>query len=404
MVSSRLLAVTLVAAFLLVVLYMMIKSPSSPSPPPPASPLDPASTLQVTPGSSLTPKFTLSRTSAIPYNEINAGERYLIYSPSGGFNNQREEMEAAVEIALLLNRTLFVPMAARHTSMWQKYASLRPETNDLVPMDLILDFEYLSAFDTGVRLVPLNTTVYRHVTRFLKAVGPNSAAMISPYNMKGPDVIKLRSDRHPLLYLHGKGMYHMFFAVSTMVKVRRQTRYAKHMRDMAVRLVEKTFPEGFYAMHVRMGDSAYRFESDGSTFVGMARSQKWKVGAFPVYVATEPLRDAKFFAVIDRNMKTKYSDALDPGLINEFKEAWPKGVIRVDMVGILEQLICVQAKRFIGTRTSTFSAFITFMRKFQDEAFPELAKLESVEDGEIETGLVEQMEGVEAGVDGEDEI
>ena len=181
----------------------------------------------------------------MPYNQINLDEKYLIYSPSGGFNNQREELESAVEVAFLLNRTLFVPMAGKHTSFWMRYGMLRPERNEVVPMDHVLDLDYLGSYETGVRLVPLNNTIYRLVSNFVKVFGPKSVSMISPKDMKSAEVLKLRSNRQPLIYLHGKGMYHLFFAISTMVKVRRRTRYAPHMRQMALRVAMHTFPEGF---------------------------------------------------------------------------------------------------------------------------------------------------------------
>jgi hypothetical protein len=150
-------------------------------------------------------------------------------------------------------------------------------------------------------------------------------------------------------------------------------RFAPHMREMALRVVQQKFPTGFYALHIRMGDSRDRLAETGAPFVSMARDQKWSMRQFPTYVATEPTREAEFFAPVERALKVTYSDGLDPDLIRAFKSAFPRGVIRVDMMGVLEQLICTQAKRFIGTRTSTFSAYIVFMRKFPDEAFPEMA-------------------------------
>jgi len=78
----------------------------------------PATTRTATAPTELQPKFKIVRTSRLPYNFILPGERYLIYSPSGGFNNQREELESAVQIALMTNRTLLAPMAGKHTSFW----------------------------------------------------------------------------------------------------------------------------------------------------------------------------------------------------------------------------------------------------------------------------------------------
>lgn len=45
------------------------------------------------------------RTSKLEYNRVLPGERYFMYSPSGGFNNQRKELEYGLKISKLLNRT-----------------------------------------------------------------------------------------------------------------------------------------------------------------------------------------------------------------------------------------------------------------------------------------------------------
>ena len=224
-------------------------------------------------------------------------------------------------------------------------------------MDHIVDFDYLEGF--GAKIVALNDTVFRTVQDFSKRMGQGSVVMFSPVDMDGDGVLRLRRSKAPLLYLHGKGMYHNFFAISTMVKVRRRTRYAAHMRHMALRVVKDAFPDGFYAFHIRMGDSASRFEKDGTVFVALAIAQRWKLKKLPVYVATEPTRDAKFFAPIERSMKAVFSDNLNEDLIAEFKNEWPKGTIRVDMLGILEQLLCA---------VRVFFCFAWEMGQFNSEA------------------------------------
>lgn len=78
-----------------------------------------------------------------------------MYSPSGGFNNQRKELEYSLKIAALLNRSLLVPLAAKHSSRWVKYHEL--EYADTLPMDYILDFNALAQF--GTPIVPLNVTM-----------------------------------------------------------------------------------------------------------------------------------------------------------------------------------------------------------------------------------------------------
>ena len=49
-------------------------------------------------------ELKLVRTCGLEYNQVVSGKRYFMYSPSGGFNNQRKELEYGLMIAKLLNR------------------------------------------------------------------------------------------------------------------------------------------------------------------------------------------------------------------------------------------------------------------------------------------------------------
>jgi len=87
---------------------------------------------------------SLPRTSRVPYNALAENDRYLCYSPSGGWTNQMIELASALLFARSSNRSLVVPMAAEHTSGWQHYDALRLDA--LFPADRILDFEHLERF------------------------------------------------------------------------------------------------------------------------------------------------------------------------------------------------------------------------------------------------------------------
>ena len=103
--------------------------------------------------------FHVPRTSNATYNEVADDERYFVYSPSGGFNNQRLELEFALRMAKVFNRTLVVPMAAKHSDLWRGYWYLSQE--DLYPMDRIIDFKHMESY--GVKLLPLNITLSKFV-------------------------------------------------------------------------------------------------------------------------------------------------------------------------------------------------------------------------------------------------
>ena len=249
------------------------------------------------------PNLVAPRSHSGPYDEYIPGVRYILYHPSGGFSNQRMEIEYAVEIGKLLNRTVYVPMCGRHTNGWAAYNALK-EGEDLFPMDRILDFPYIETYDHRVRLAPLNMTVSRFAGRFQKRYGPESVLIIqAPREFYGKeDVIRWRQYKQPLIFFRGPGFYHPWFPQSTMDEVRKHVRFTKYLRDLSIKVSKAALGEKFYAMHIRMGDYAYRRHGDASTYLGRARQYKWKLKEIPTYVATEPNRDDKFFAPLDRNM------------------------------------------------------------------------------------------------------
>jgi hypothetical protein len=334
------------------------------------------------------PDLVAPRSHPGPYNEYVPGNKYLIYSPSGGFSNQRMEIEYAMEIGKLLNRTVYVPMCGRHTNGWVHYNSLRGD--DLFPMDRILDFPFLRTYDKRIHLVPLNITVSSFVSRFQKDQGPESVYSVMglrKYSGRS-DVLRWRSVKEPLLFFRAIGFYHPWFFESTMEKVRGHVRFTSYLRELAVKVANQALGSQFYAMHIRMGDYAYRRIGDSSTYVVRARELNWRLNDFKIYIATEPGHDEEYFAPLEAAGKIVYSQDLPKEIVQDFKNAFPKGKIRSDMVGLLEQLIAAQAKSFIGTYFSTFSAYIQFMREHKGALFPEIAHIQSDSDGSAEGKMV----------------
>jgi hypothetical protein len=311
------------------------------------------------------------RTHVGPYNEYVPGRRYFIYSPSGGWNNQRECLENAVQIGVLLNRTVLVPMAGKHTQFWQGYHRLR-SSRDLFPADRILDFPYLESY--GVRLVPINVSVAHFVNGFVRKNGLNKILTIfhpERENWHKAEALTLLKESRPLIFLKGAEMYHHWFDSLTMTRLKQFVRYAPYLRQLSVRIANEALGKHFYAMHIRMGDYSARMGESAVTFLRTARAKSWKTRKYTTYVATEPAREEAYFAPLEQGMNVTFSTDLSPRLLEEFKSQFPPGPLRNDMLGLLEQLICVQADDFLGTGFSTFSAWIMFARKFNDKLLPE---------------------------------
>jgi len=335
------------------------------------------------------------RTHSRPYNEYIPGRKYFIYSPSGGWNNQRECLENAVEIGRLLNRTVYVPMAGKHTQFWRGYDRL-DSARDLFPTDRVLDFPFLEKY--GTFLVPINVSVSRFIRGFTNRNGANKVLTIfhpERENWHKENVLGLLKENRALIFLKGAEMYHHWFATDTMVKLKQYVRYAPYLRQLSVRIARRALGAHFYAMHIRMGDYTVRMGASSVGFLRTARSKKWKTRKYPTYVATEPARDKDYFAPLEQGINVSFSTDLSPALLEEFKGLFPPGQLRNDMLGLLEvfflhffpalsftspsnslcffvqQLICIQADDFVGTAFSTFSAWIVFARKFKELLLPE---------------------------------
>jgi len=322
------------------------------------------------------------RTSAIPYNFIDSSVRYFLYSPSGGLSNQLLEVAYALEIARILNRTLYLPMIGRHSSGWKSHEAL--EYTDLFPMDRILDFSRLAE---KVPVVPLNMSVNNFAALYITVRGENRARIVyhpkREYWTKNMLVAKLGSERRKLVYLRGADMWQQWFPIPVMIQVRKFIRFSQPLRKRALEIVKKAFPDRrFNAMHIRLSDYTDRW----GTYQQRARAvsmkpytdrfgpNKEKMNiSLPLYLASdEPNNGA--FVDLKRKLNVITIQRLPQELLEAYKNLFPKSRIRNDMAGVLEQLICAQAICFSGTDWSTFSENILFIRASKAKLFPELAQ------------------------------
>jgi hypothetical protein len=179
-------------------------------------------------------------------------------------------------------------------------------------------------------------------------------------------------------------MYHDWrFNENVMAHVRDHVRLAPHIRSVAIALTRDAFPLGeFNAVHVRLGDYTGR-TPPAYTFYAKTLNRGFKLSV-PLYVATEPNPDKKFFANLcgPGKFTCVFSADLDKHITTEFKSHFPVGQIRGDMLGLLEILVCVAAKRFLGTEFSTFSAFISSSRRKRRMYFPEITDDAILDDDE----------------------
>lgn len=313
---------------------------------------------------------------SIEYNYISNDKsiKYFMFSPSGGYANQLVELESAILIAHFLNRTLLVPMCGRHTNGWGNYDRL--DLDELYPFDKLLDFRKLKEY--GVPIVPLNITI-RMMHHYINHNYPAGQLHIlrDDTKMKKMDVHDVKKWNHSykarFLFVTGKGMYHRWFPTPLYVHLKKYIRPSKFIRDYAILASQLLGGAGTYnSVHIRRGDYLHNGKTpDAEQWLKKLHTFHFKRNT-KLYIATEPGKGSSFFRPIHKQYKyVVYSRNLNSELVHSFKRNFPEST-RGDMLGLLEQLICVAAHKFLGSNYSTFSSLILFTRKHIEFLFPEL--------------------------------
>jgi hypothetical protein len=330
-------------------------------------------------------------------------ERFFLFQPSGGMNNQRIILEMALAICLITNRTCVLPHAAQHTNYPLRY---NLHTVDrLLSFQRIFDMDKLREAGVRVRTIPENQTLLEFVrehdgaaaleaavrgdSRETFLAGPASAAE-KEWFVVNRDARKMTS-RHVWGRLDiakrfaGEPARFVFFAGMTMWKtialgifsdefkaVRDSLAFAPHIKRVALRLADQL--GAYNAIHVRRGDKVKEgnflmLVRDPEVY-GQRLMRYTDVGP-TLYVATDE-RDAAYFQPLrDQGYKLVTWRDLDPALLGGFLARFPRQMF-FDILGTVEQSLCALANRFLGSTYSTFTMFILRLRML----FPKLGPLE----------------------------
>lgn len=306
------------------------------------------------------------------YNLLLPNTKYFIYSPSGGMGNQLIELASACHLAKIMDRTLLVPMLGSHSSMWYNYERL-PE-DALYPMDRILDFPRLAEY---CQVQPLNISV----VEFMKRQSPEQVYEVFHRYRKFWQVQDLvsaiyQNRKMKIFYLRGAEMFHRWMEADLFLRVQLHVRFSQYLRWRALEVVRQAFPPNgeFNSMHIRLGDYIARWPESISVrsraIVTIANKHKGKNESLPMYLASDEPNNAAFKRLrSERKVVTIYE--LPKKLVKDYGGMFSKK-FRLDMEGVLDQLICSAAKDFIPTTWSTFSSNILHIRAHKRELFPEL--------------------------------
>lgn len=338
---------------------------------------------------------------------------------------QRMSLEVALLMAQLLNRTLVVPPMAPHRSLRLRPTGPTMRRHDIVPaahfirMDEILDWPLLSARfavrawnsshrDFTVRYIQradgrLRADVHRICHNpdwgfWLDRLPPAGSATAQllvqvPYayrvrnalyrNVCAEEFKRLWKGRAPvvrglldeldavrarMVYAAYPGTYIELRYVkeadarNAQQLLRQYLRYHPRIRTAARLFVERRLPSaGFGALHVRRGD--FNIRQPLASWMRAMRRDRWfrRPTTRVIFVSTEEAPNSTFFAPLLTDGYDLVFMRGDEPEIAALLAQYPSAA-RMDIMGMVSQLVCVAASRFIGTITSTFSGYIYWMR------------------------------------------
>lgn len=143
--------------------------------------------------------------------------------------------------------------------------------------------------------------------------------------------------------------------------------YNDAMKRVATNLSETI--GAYNAIHVRRGD-----KTTESNFKHVSHVPKWyavrmntfKVLSPKLYVATDEKKRDYFIALQTSGYEVLFWENLDQNVLIPFLRRYP-GRMSMDILSVIEQLLCTYAVKFLGSGYSTLTNFVLRMRKRRNE-------------------------------------
>jgi hypothetical protein len=312
---------------------------------------------------------------------MNDGRRYLTYAPwMGQLNNTRMCFETALVLAYISGRILVFPSEYRRRGQpeWQgnEFKPLHPgdfldlddlqtivatishdeyvEDTDRCPADVI-DI----AVDPGMavfchpEIPPPDSAEAQRLQDF--AAGRQTFLELTP-DLQSCQTLNISSPTleqfYAFYYFSDDG--HAFACKRL---IRDHVKFRPSIFAAAIRIA--TYLGRYSALHVRRGDFQSQFpEQDISPQQILQSIECTGVAAGPLYVASDEI-DKTFFEPISQHYETFFIEDF-AGIVGDSATA--------EDIACIEQVVCAFAEIFLGTRLSTFSAYITRLRGYYNLA------------------------------------
>lgn len=306
------------------------------------------------------------------------GEKFFVYQPSGGWNNQRLLMENAMVVCLLLNRTCIAPPASPHSNFFRNYNSI-PSTG-VVAMSRVINFQRLNQVapvctiprgHSFVSFLEHEIFAKRSVRTIIKDISKYKPGTMTKWAER--DIERLFGNvTADVLYFSNQTMWGTMDWRGTVAgryerkKVQAAMMPANHIKQLARVLAERLGP--YHAVHIRRGDKVGE-----SNFLQVSHPPQWwaeRIAQYAgetstVYVATDEAKRTYFESFArDFGLRPVFFESLPEydTLVKPYLAHFPQRM-SMDILGMVEQVLCTYANKFLGSGYSTFTTYILRLRK-----------------------------------------
>lgn len=320
-------------------------------------------------------------------------ERFLAFkSWHAGFNNERISLELAFVFAGLTNRTLVLPPAYRHYNLnnfqYEKFFEFE-DMNKAMPVISYKDFAEREGITGSYDNIAAKATILKwpefsnsksifvYPTVPDKDQEPEEYAKMEKF-ARGRRMGLLRdlkteaaltNDR--IVYFPDHQLFTHFYAY-IYIRDASLDRYFKrlirdhvHLRsdiyDTAA-VILNAMPKDFYTIHFRRGDFQYKNQRQLSGEAIAINIAGLVPEGSTIYLAT----DESDMQVLKRDFLDYFTGKYKVIMYRDYENLVQK-YIQPNWVGIIEQIICSRGIRFIGTRLSTYSGYITRIRGYSPD-------------------------------------
>lgn len=293
-------------------------------------------------------------------------------------------------------------MYGAHTSFYQNYNKL--QKLNLLRMDRIVDSVLLSGYHKKLFFLEQPLPKFREE---LEAMFPNKTTdweiieqtpreRIDEPLLEGHIYRLAESCTRKIVYFAGSTMWQPFSLIpkSFEEEVIPYFRYAPFFRAVAQDFGRSVLGNRKYlSIHLRLEDISKRFYkrkrpinvADYFTkkLVQAQRNRKLPVGEVTnLYIAQMPGTNLTIIKDLNEafHVYTSANFSANPLLLKEFDTLFDLPLqiqLRNDVLGIIDQLICINSHAFVGTAKSTFSEYVQRVRRYPVHLRKELFQLQN---------------------------